>query len=116
MNDIPLLLKCISRGHIPICEHLAFMRGDYAQIRTVNAVDHSGFTDCPEYRCKVIWSSMESSVTPFLESMVGKQNFSLEKVSQLLGINNLQKVMANNIILIFPLYSRKLEFQDNDKD
>lgn len=110
------LINCISRGHIPISSYLATIQGGYREIKTKKAVNN-GFTNTQNI-CKMICSGMNpgsGSVVPFLESMVGKQNIDLEKISELLDIRNLQSAIENNIVILFPLFSKKIELQDTDK-
>ena len=114
MNEAYGIINCISRGHISISGYLANIFGDYDQIKNREAVN-SSFADS-QYLCKMVWSSMNSgSVVPLLENTVGKRKVDLKKISQLLNIENLQTVIGNNVILLFPLYSKRLDVQNDDK-
>ena len=115
MKGASEIVNCISKGHVGLQDCLAVIRGNYAQIKTGHAINHNGFADS-QYLYKMIYSSKNHDfIVPFLENSVGKRNVNLQKISELLGINNLQDVQANNVLVLFPLYVNRLELNDNDR-
>lgn len=113
-------LQQLASGYINLADIECRIEDNSDQIQSneVMNIYGGGYINSPEYseylHKMIVASRSDGFVTPHLENIVGKENVDAWKISELPDINNLQNVHANNIMIFFPIYSKKLELKNHD--